>query len=95
MATSKKKQPEPEPTRWTAARWEAHIRDHHPSHAAASFALHREEMGDLRPAARVIAALSMRGKVVKAGGLELTIDEADKLIAKACERREKKLQRSA
>lgn len=91
----KKIQPPKEPQRWTATRWEEHIRGHHPSHTAASFALHREEMGDLRPAARVIAALSMRGKVVKPGGLELTVDEAHELIEAACERRAKKLARSA
>ena len=74
--------------RWTAERWALHLADHHPAHAAASFALHREEMGDLRPAARVITALSMQGqRWAKADERVLTFDEALAKVDEACAKR--------
>ena len=74
--------------RWTAEKWAMHLADHHPAHAAASFALHREEMGDLRPAARVITALSMDGKRwAKSDERTLTFAEALAKIDEACARR--------
>ena len=74
--------------RWTAERWALHLRDHHPAHAAASFAKHREEMGRLAPAARVITALSMEGKCwLKSDSVPLSFDEALARIDEACERR--------
>lgn len=74
--------------RWTAERWALHLRDHHPAHAAASFAKHREEMGRLAPAARVITALSMEGKTwLKTDTVPLTFDEALVRIDEACTKR--------
>jgi hypothetical protein len=75
-------------TRWTAERWALHLRNHHPAHAAASYAKHREEMGRLAPAARVITALSMEGKLwSKADALPLSFDQALAKIDEASERR--------
>jgi hypothetical protein len=77
--------------RWTSERWALHLRDHHPAHAAASFAKHREEMGRLAPAARVITALSMEGKTwAKGDALPLSFDQALARIDEACARREGK-----
>lgn len=76
---------------WTSERWALHLRNHHPAHAAASFAKHREEMGALRPAARVITGLSMEGKLwSKNDALPLSFDEALAKIDEACERRASK-----
>ena len=77
--------------RWTSERWALHLRDHHPAHAAASFAKHREEMGRLAPGARVITALSMEGKCwAKGDELPLSFDQALARIDMACERRASK-----
>ncbi len=71
--------------RWTSERWALHLRDHHPAHAAASYAKHREEMGRLAPAARVITALSMEGKTWSKGdSVPLSFDEALVRIDAAC-----------
>lgn len=77
--------------RWTASRWRAHVNGHHPSHAARSFAKHREEMGDLRPAALVITAQSMVGKVVTKDGAPLSYDDAIAMIETACAQRAAKV----
>lgn len=77
--------------RWTSERWALHLRGHHPAHAAASFAKHREEMGRLAPAARVITALSMEGKCwFKTDTVPLTFNEAIAKIDEACAKREAK-----
>lgn len=73
---------------WTAASWRAHVAPFHPAHAAASYALHREEMGRLAPSAKVITALTMVGK--RYGKMEreqLNCDSAMQRIAAACARR--------
>lgn len=77
--------------RWTSERWALHLRNHHPAHAAASFAKHREEMGRLAPAARVITALSMEGKCwTKGDTVPLSFDEALVKIDDACAKRDAK-----
>lgn len=73
--------------RWTARKWREHVADHHPSHAAASYAKHREEMGDLRPAALVITALSMVSKTVTKDGAPLSYEDAVSMIESACDKR--------
>ncbi len=73
---------------WTAASWRAHVASYHPSHAAASYALHREQMGRLAPSARVITALTMVGKRNAKLDLEtLTYERAMELIDLACAHR--------
>lgn len=75
--------------RWTAASWHAHVASFHPSHAAASYALHREEMGRLSPSARVITALTMVGKRNARADLEpVSFERAMQLIEAACAHRE-------
>lgn len=77
--------------RWTSERWALHLRGHHPAHAAASYAKHREEMGRLAPAARVITALSMEGKTwTKSDSVPLSFDEALVKIDEACAARDAK-----
>jgi hypothetical protein len=73
---------------WTAASWRAHVAPFHPAHAAASFALHRAEMGRLAPSAKVITALTMVGK--RYGKMDrepLDYDAALQRIDAACARR--------
>lgn len=82
-------------TRWTAETWRAHVANHHPSHAANSFAKHREQMGALRPAARVITALTMVGKRVTKDGEPLTFETASAMIDGACANRVVKVARAA
>lgn len=74
--------------RWTSERWALHLRNHAPAHAAASFAKHREEMGRLTPAAKIITALSMEGKLwAKSDSAALTFEQALAKIDEACARR--------
>jgi hypothetical protein len=76
-------------TTWTAATWRAHVADFHPAHAAASYALHREEMGRLAPSARVITALTMVGKRNARLDLDtLTYEQALRQVEAACVHRE-------
>lgn len=78
--------------RWTSERWALHLRGHHPAHAAASYAKHREEMGRLAPAAKIITALSMEGKAwFKTDTVPLTFDEAIAKIDEACAKRAAKV----
>ena len=77
-----------ENTCWTAAAWRAHVAPFHPAHAAASFALHRDEMGRLAPSAKVITALTMVGKRYGKSDREpLDYDSALLRIDVACARR--------
>ncbi|RYE93955.1 MAG: hypothetical protein EOO75_03175 [Myxococcales bacterium] len=77
-------------TFWTAATWRAHVADFHPAHAAASYALHREEMGRLAPSARVITALTMVGKRnAKLDVDTLTYERALAQVEAACEHRQR------
>lgn len=78
-------------TRWTSEAWRAHVAQHqHPAHTAASFALHREEMGRLAPAAKVIAALSMVGRRWTKDSEPMTYEQAVAALDRACERRASK-----
>lgn len=74
--------------RWTSERWRAHVATHnHPAHTAASFALHSEEMGALRPAAKVIAALAMVGQRWTADAEPLSYEQAIAAIDAALAKR--------
>lgn len=74
--------------RWTSEAWRAHVEERrHAAHIANSYALHREEMGRLAPAAKVIAAQTMRGMRWTKDSEPLTYDQAIAAIDAACARR--------